>query len=147
MGFKSKISCAKSFIVENILHTPEKELTGWWNILHKFVGVIRVTVKHFFKGELQLRASALTYNTLLAIVPILALLIAIAKGFGFENIVESQILQSFPAQKDAISTAFEFVDNYLNFSRSNIFIGVGIVLLLWSVVSLLSKIEKTTNRI
>lgn len=147
MNFKTKISRAKTFIVENILHTPERELTGLWRNLRKLVSVIRITAKHFLDDELQLRASALTYNTMLAIVPILAILIAIAGGFGFEKIIESQILESFPAQKDALSTAFQFVDNYLKFSQSGIVIGIGVVFLLWTVISLLSNIEMTMNKI
>ena len=147
MGFKHKISSAKLFLIQNILHTPERELTGLWRNIRKLVSVIRITSKHFLDDELQLRASALTYNTLLAIVPILALLIAIAGGFGFEKIIESQIMESFPAQKDVISTALEFVDNYLKFSRSGVVIGIGVVFLLWSVISLLSNIEKTMNKI
>lgn len=147
MNFKTKISRAKTFIVENILHTPERELTGLWRNLRKLVSVIRITAKHFLDDELQLRASALTYNTMLAIVPILAILIAIAGGFGFEKIIESQILESFPAQRDALSTAFQFVDNYLKFSQSGIVIGIGVVFLLWTVISLLSNIEMTMNKI
>ena len=147
MGFKNKINRAKLFLIENILHTPERELTGLWRNLRKLVTVIRITAKHFLDDELQLRASALTYNTMLAVVPIFALLIAIAGGFGFEKIIESQILESFPAQRDAISTAFQFVDNYLKFSRSGVVIGIGVVFLLWSVISLLSNIEMTMNRI
>ena len=147
MGFKNKIDRAKIFFTENILHTPERELTGLWLNLRKLVSVIRITAKHFLDDELQLRASALTYNTLLAIVPILAILIAIAGGFGFEKIIESQILESFPAQRETLSTAFQFVDNYLKFSRSGVVIGIGIVFLLWSVISLLSNIELTMNKI
>ena len=147
MGFKEKINRAKVFFIENIMHTPERELTGLWRNLRKFVSVIRITAKHFLDDELQLRASALTYNTLLAVVPILALLIAIAGGFGFEKIIESQILESFPAQRETLSTAFQFVDNYLKFSRSGVVIGIGVVFLLWSVISLLSNIEFTMNKI
>ena len=147
MGFKNKIERAQVFFTENILHTPERELTGLWRNIRRLVSVIRITAKHFLDDELQLRASALTYNTLLAIVPILALLIAIAGGFGFEKIIESQILESFPAQRDTLSTAFQFVDNYLKFSRSGVIIGIGVVFLLWSVISLLSNIELTMNKI
>ena len=147
MKFKENIKRAKTFLIENILHTPERELTGMWRNLRSFVSVVRITAKHFLHDELQLRASALTYSTLLAIVPILALLLAIASGFGFEKIIESQLLESFPAQKDVLVTALGFVDNYLAEARSGVVIGIGIVFLLWSVISLLSNIEGTMNKI
>lgn len=147
MGFKDKIKCAKDFIIKNLLHTPERELTGIWRNLRSFISIIRITAKHFLHDELQLRASALTYSTLLAIVPLLALLIAIAGGFGFDKIIESQLLESFPAQRQVLTTALGFVDNYLSVSRSGVIIGIGIIFLLWSVISLLSTIERTMNKI
>ncbi|MEG1999158.1 MAG: YihY/virulence factor BrkB family protein, partial [Bacteroidales bacterium] len=129
------------------MRTPERELTGVWRALRNFVRVIRITANHFLEDELQLRAAALTYNTLLAIVPILVVLFAVAGGFGFQNIIQSQLFSYFPAQRDALSEAIKFVDNYLEQLHSGVFIGIGIVFMLWTVISLMSSIEGTMNRI
>lgn len=142
------ISRAKIFIKENILNTPEMETSGTFvSLIRNVINAVRVTVKHFLDDELQLRASALTYSTLLAIVPILALLFAIAGGFGFQNIIQSQLFTYFPAQKDILTEAISFVNTYLAQSRSSVFLGFGIVLLLWSVLSLMMSVETTMNRI
>ncbi|MDE6126305.1 MAG: YihY/virulence factor BrkB family protein, partial [Muribaculaceae bacterium] len=111
------------------------------------VKTVNLSVRSFFNSDLQNRACGLTYQTLLAIVPALALLFAIARGFGFQNLVQSQLLTSFPAQRKALETALSFVDSYLATSSEGIFVGVGIVFLLWTLISLLSNVEDAFNQI
>lgn len=106
-----------------------------------------LSVSSFLNADLQIRAAALTYQTLLAIVPAFALLFAICRGFGFQNLVESQLFQFFPAQSKALSTALKFVDSYLAQSSEGIFVGIGIVFLLWTLISLISNVEDSFNKI
>lgn len=116
----------------------------WWVQLIK---TLNLSVRSFLNSDLQNRAAALTYSTILAIVPTLALLFAIGRGFGFQNLLESQLFHSFPAQKEALTQAFGFVDSYLAQSSEGIFVGVGIVFLLWTLISLVSSVEDSFNRI
>ena len=104
-------------------------------------------MRSFLDRDLQSQACALTYRTLLAIVPALALLFAIGRGFGFQNIMESQIESYLPSQRMALHAAFGFVDSYLEQASEGIFVGVGIVFLLWTLISLLSSVEDSFNNI
>ena len=106
-----------------------------------------LSVRSFLNADLQMRAGYLTYQTLLAIVPALALVFAIGRGFGFQNILQSQLFNSFPAQREALSKAFGFVDSYLAQSSEGLFLGVGILFLLWTLISLISSIEDCFNKI
>lgn len=118
--------------------------SGWKvNILK----TLNLSVRSFFNSDLQNRSCGLTYQTLLAVVPALALLFAIARGFGFQNLVQSQLMASLPAQRKALETAVGFVDSYLATSSEGVFVGVGIVFLLWTLISLLSKVEDSFNQI
>ena len=108
---------------------------------------INLSVRSFLNADLQNRAAALTYQTLLAIVPALALLFAICRGFGFQNLIESQLFNSFPAQSKALATAMRFVDSYLAQSSEGIFVGIGIIFLLWTLISLISNVEDAFNTI
>lgn len=111
------------------------------------VKTLNLSVRSFFNTDLQMRAGYLTYQTLLAIVPALALVFAIGRGFGFQNILQSQLFNSFPAQKEALSKAFTFVDSYLAQSSEGIFVGIGIVVLLWTLISLMGNVEDCFNTI
>ena len=111
------------------------------------IKTINLSVRSFLDSDLQNRASALTYNTLLALVPALALLFAIGRGFGFQNLLKSQLFTFFPAQQDALETALGFVDQYLEQASQGIFVGVGLVFLLWTMISLMSNIENSLNTV
>ena len=106
-----------------------------------------LSVKSFLSADLQTRACAMTYRTLLAIVPALALLFAIGRGFGFQDLLETQLITYFPAQHKALEESFKFVDSYLEHTSGGIFVGVGIVFLLWTLISLMSNVEQAFNTV
>lgn len=109
--------------------------------------VVNLSIRSFLDRDLQTRSMSLTYSTVLAIVPVFALLFAIGRGFGLQDLLEQQLYQSFPAQKQVISLALRFVDSYLKEASSGVFVGVGILFLLWTLISLLSYIESAFNMI
>jgi len=111
------------------------------------VKTLNLSVRSFFNHDIQSQACAMTYRTLLAIVPALALLFAIGRGFGLQNSLQDELFRIFPAQHQAVSYALSFVDSYLSQSSEGIFVGVGIVFLLWTMISLLSNVEDTFNTI
>lgn len=104
------------------------------------------TVKCFIKDRVWIRAAALSYTTLFSIIPILALLFAIAKGFGFSNLME-RLLRGGMVENSTIDMVMTFIDNYLEYAKSGVFIGVGIVMLLWAIVNLADSIEGSMNAI
>lgn len=111
------------------------------------VKTVNLTVKTFMSTDLQSKACAMTYRTLLAIVPLLALAFAICRGFGFQGALQEQLFQLFPSQHKALDMALKFVDSCLAQASEGIFVGVGIVFLLWTVISLLDSVEETFNQI
>lgn len=111
------------------------------------VKTLNLTVRSFMSTDLQSAACALTYRTLLAIVPALALLFAIGRGFGFQDLLQNQLYQTFPSQHRALEMAFSFVDSCLAQASEGIFVGVGIIFLLWTLISLLDSVETSFNNI
>ncbi len=117
------------------------------NVWTSIVKTLNLTVRSFTDTGLQNKSMSLTYSTVLALVPALALLFAISRGFGFQDMVQNELYVYFPAQQKAISTATSFVDSYLQQSSQGLFVGIGIVMLLWTLISLLSNIEDAFNSI
>lgn len=115
----------------------------WVNI----VKTANLSVRSFMSGDLQSQSMAMTYRTLLAVVPALALLFAIGKGFGLQGELADELFKMFPAQQTAIRYAMSFIDSYLSSYSEGLFVGVGIMFLLWTLISLLSSTEDTFNRI
>ena len=139
--------------------TIEERMESWWNMDEKkckcfqrwallLFKRIYITVDHFVNNNLSSYASALTYNTTLAVVPVLAIIFAIARGFGFDNIIESRLriaLDSF--SPDMTQTVLTFVESYLQHTKSGVFLGVGILLLFYTLVNLTMNIETAFNTV
>lgn len=121
----------------------------WRDSRHTFrvnaIKTINLSIRSFLNSDMQTQACAMTYRTLLAVVPALALLFAIGRGFGLQNLLQDELFHMFPAQKQAVSYALGFVDSYLSSSSEGVFVGVGLVVLLWTMISLFSNIEGTFN--
>lgn len=109
------------------------------------VKTLNLAVRSFMDSDLQVRAASLTYNTVLAVVPALAMVFAIGRGFGFQNLLQKQLYSAFPSQHAMVSTSLKFVDSYLSQASEGIFVGVGIVFLLWTMISLLGNVEDAFN--
>ena len=116
-----------------------------WSV--KAVKIVNLSVQSFLDRDLQIRAAALTYNTVLAVVPALAMLFAIGRGFGFQNLLQTELFRYFPAQREALESASTYVDNYLSQASQGAFIGIGLVFLLWTLISLMSNVEDTFNHV
>lgn len=106
-----------------------------------------LSIRSFLNQDLQSQACAMTYRTLLAIVPALALLFAIGRGFGLQDVLQEELIKYFPSQRLVLNQAFGFVDSYLSQASGGIFVGIGIVFLLWTLISLLSSVEDSFNTI
>ena len=107
--------------------------------------IIYLSVDQFLNDRIPVRASALTYSTLLSIIPILALLFAIARGFGFDALMEEQIKSGVMSQQSEL--IFSWVNSYLQHAQSGIFIGIGLIMLLFTILMLIDNIERSFNAI
>ncbi|MGL5262006.1 MAG: YihY/virulence factor BrkB family protein, partial [Bacteroides sp.] len=142
-----RISDFLQFITVDIWRVTESEVTKRKFSLYNIIKTIYVTIQQFVSDRIATKASALTYSTLLAIVPMLAILFAIARGFGFDNLMESQLFRSFGGKNETTETILSFVDSYLEHAKGGIFIGIGLIMLLWTVLNLINNIEITFNQI
>lgn len=104
-----------------------------------------LTFRNINGSQINTRAAALTYDSLLSIVPLLAVLFAIARGFGFQNLVETQLFQYFTGQEVALSKAMQFIDGSIDYAHGGMFLGLGIIILFYTVITLLTNIEDNFN--
>lgn len=98
-------------------------------------------------GSLQLTSAALTYHTIFAIVPVMALMTAIAKGLGYDEMFFNQVRSFFHGQEVISDSLLMYADSYLSHTKVAMWLGVGIgvILLLYSVFSIFSTIDSTFN--
>lgn len=113
----------------------------------KQLRIFSLAIKGFNEDKCLLKATALTYYTLFSIVPVIALAFAIAKGFGFQERLQADLLLKFNEQSTILNQAFMYADSLLQSTKGGVIAGVGVVLLLWSVMKLLGNIEDSFNEI
>ena len=112
-------------------------------IYHK----LYLTIRFFTEKRVMTQASALTYSTLLAIVPMLAVVFAIARGFGYNKYIEMWFRELLASQPQVADAIVSFVNSYLIHTKSGIFLGVGLIFMLYTVLMLVNNVEETFNQI
>ena len=132
--------------------------TGIWQITRGDVSPLRylmvnvmkkilLAVRFFTAKRVLTKASALTYSTLLAIVPILAVVFAIARGFGYSKYIEVWFRDALSSQPQTADIIIGFVNSYLVHTKSGIFLGIGLLFMLYTVLMLVSNIEEAFNEV
>lgn len=122
-------------------------LPKWKAYWYRFLRIILLTNRGFTKSQIQQGASSLTYYSLLAIVPIIALLIGVARGFAFEQTLEGWLLYQFSDQQQVIRQIFSFATESLEEANGGLITGIGLAILIWSAIKILTNIEFVMNQI
>ena len=113
----------------------------------KHLRVVLLALRGFYEDKCSLRASALTFYSLLSIVPVVALIFGIAKGFGSDKALEEQLLEKFPGQEEVLMQVMGFARTLLEQTKGGMVAGIGLAVLFWIVIKLLSNIEHSFNDI
>ena len=113
----------------------------------KQLRIALLALRGFNEDKCALRASALTFYSLLSIVPVLAMVFGIAKGFGFEKLLKKEILEKLAAQQDVVIRITDFAHNLLENTKGGLIAGIGVAVLFWTAIKLLGNIESSLNDI
>ncbi len=157
-------------VVKRLLTTPESELTRWQTAIRYLIAVGRQGLRQLREDRAGQMAAALSFRTIFGLIPVLALSMVLFQAFGrtqgaadrsaFQDLVlrvgtsasldeifmpgvadeneESQTVLQF------ISTTVSEIENNISFSSIGL---IGILLLAWASVGLLTAIERTFNTI
>jgi membrane protein len=109
--------------------------------------MIILAFRGYNEDRCLLRASSLTFYTLLSIVPVAAMFFGIAKGFGFEKRLESQLFERLPGQEEVLNQVIRFSNSLLDQTRGGVIAGIGLLVLFWTVLKVLGHIEMALNDI
>lgn len=145
--FKKVATRARSYLTHDIfrldtLGMPKLKAGG----IHA-LKVIALSFQKFIMDKCPLRASSLTFYSLLSIVPVAAMAFGIAKGFGLDRRLEHELHTYFAGQQEALNFVIEFARSLLENTKGGIVAGIGILTLLLSVVKVLNHIENAFNLI
>ena len=135
------------FLKVDIWQVQREDISPLRYLLYEVIKKVLLAVEYFTTKRMMDSAAALTYSTLLAIVPIMAVVFAIARGFGYNKYIESWFREALSSQPQVAEAIIGFVNSYLVHTKSGIFLGIGLLFMLWTVIMLISNIEKAFNDI
>lgn len=146
-SFRQKTEQAIRFFKKDIWHISSGDMAPWAFFCIKAIRHLYAALSIFTTRRLTDMAQALTYSTLLAIVPISAVVFAIARGFGFSIYLEQSFKEALNSQPQVADTIINFVNSYLVHAKSGVILGIGMLFMLFTVLMLTAKIEGAFNTI
>ncbi len=143
-NLRSVIDRSRLFLEQDLWEIDPSDKRWWRRFLLNQGQVLTLVVRGFFADGCMLRASALTFTTLLSLVPLLALMFSVLKGLGVQNELEPLLLDQLAVGGgEAVTKIVEYINN-TNVARLGTF---GLFFLVITVLTLLSNIEKAFNRV
>lgn len=115
--------------------------------LYRVLRVMMLSYRGFTENHVMLRASALTFYSLMSVVPILAMGFGIAKGFGYDKILEQELMESLQGHEEIATKLIDFSNSLLARTGGGLIAGIGIAVLFWSIINVFSNIERSFNAI
>ncbi len=130
----------------NRLRADQPPLT---EVLYLLARILYIVVDAFRRERIRLRAAALTYMTLLSLVPALAVVFSIFTAFGGLRDVQQQ-LRGFIVNVLAVQNQDEvltYLDQFVGQVHAGRLGAIGLIVLFFTVISTLANIETAFNDI
>ena len=125
----------------------EVKENGFKKKISEIKRMIYLIYRNYRDGETQILAISLTYYSLLAIFPVVALVLGITKGFGLDKIFIQKFFELWPGNNSFLRVIVDIAQRLLLSTESSILTGVGIVILIYSAVKVLIMLENSFNKI
>ena len=121
----------------------KEKLNKYYNSFYNFAKIY----KNFLSSDISLLASNLTYMMILTIFPFFAIVIGVSKGFGLDEILISELTKFVPQDEVRINYVLNVINNLIVSAKGGVLTGLGIIILVYSVISMFDLLEKTFNNI
>ncbi len=132
---------------EIIWRTSLSDISKGRSFLFRQLRIIVLAARGFMNDRVQLRASALTLYTLLSIIPFIAIAFGVAKGFALDQKLQEIFAKEFQSQPEVLNWITTQATGALQATSGGYIAGIGIIILIWSAMSLLGQIESSFNHI
>lgn len=142
-----RISWIINFLTADIWKIQQRDFSrATWRVIRQ-VRILIVAIRGLAEDQIQLRASALTFNTLLSVVPLAAVVFGIAKGFGLDKMLERHLVEDLQMHGEVVTRSIDFARTLLETTKGGVIAGIGVILLFWTIIRVLANIESSFNDI
>lgn len=142
-----KLSHIKYYLFRGIWRIDENPQSSWLNVIVNWLRKLILSVLFFIRRGHSDYATALSFSTMLAIVPVVAVAFAIARGFGLDNYITQWLTHTFESQPQVADYIIQLASSYLEHAKTGVIIGIGLLFMLYSVLSLIYNVEHAFDEI
>lgn len=129
----------------------ERDLNKWRNPFVRWLvqqyRLLFYTARGLVEHGTIVQSSALTFYTLMSIVPIIAVIFAVVKGFGLADGLIENLYSLFPRNPDIVDYLIDFAENALARTQGGVVAAVALVMLFWAVIRVFGSVENAFNNI
>ncbi len=144
---KGKTKRLKSFFSEEIWELELEELSKARARFIKYVKVAIITAKTYAQQKIGPQAVALSYLSVMALVPFLAIVFAITGGLGVDGLLKDFMYSNFSTKQGVIDTVLSFSQNIIDTARSGWMGFLNALLFLWIIYRLMAGVESAFNNV
>ena len=135
------------FLRSEVWNIRLETLSGLRRTGIKYLKIFLFSFRKLSQDQLLLRAPALAFFSLLSVVPLMALAFGVAKGFGLQDVLQTQLQEQLALPGDVETTILNYAQTTLQKAKGGLVAGLGLVILFVSVTFVLSNIENSFNKI
>jgi len=143
----NKFKELQKFLHEDLWKVKVTSLPRSKAFLYRQLRILMITFSEFEKDKCAEKASALTYFTLLSVVPVVAMAYGISTAFGMEEYLMDELSLYFSGQGEVLKKIIEYSKNMLSEASGGLISGISLVFLIYAVARLLNNIEVAFNDI
>lgn len=136
-----------NFIRHEIWELELEELSKAKARFVKYVKVALITAKTYAQQKIGPQAVALSYLSVMALVPFLAIVFAITGGLGFDGLLKDFMYENFSTSQGVIDTVLSFSQNIIDTARSGWMGLLNALLFLWIIYRLMAGVESAFNNV
>ncbi len=138
---------ALNFIRKDIWRITFKDMPKYQVILIKVVRILLLAFRGYNEDKVSLRSSALTFYSMLSVVPVAAMAFGISKMVGIEKQLTRYLNEQFAGQQEVLEYIIQFSNSFLENTKGGLIAGIGAIILIWSVMKVFGNIESSFNAI
>ena len=143
-----KISEIFTYFTDTIFR---RDINEWRNpVIRWLVQQYRLlfyTARGLLEHGTIVRSAALTFYTLMSLVPIVAVVFAVVKGFGLADGLIDNLYALFPQNPEIIDYVVGFAEKALARTQGGVVAAVALVMLFWAIIRVFGSIESAFNNI
>lgn len=147
MGLGERVNRAKSFVAKDIWDMELATLGRYKRNFVQSLKVLNLTVRTFNSQKIGFQSVALSFFCTMAVVPFIAVALALTKGLGLSDKLEALLFDYFPNNPDIIQNIMTYADNIISKASSSVLGFISAAFFVWLVIWMMLCVERVFNNV